>query len=521
MGFITANRNQIDLLGFSLNDFVPHDTKCRFVVDLVSMLDLSQLYQKYSEQGADAFDPSIILATWFFGYSEGIVKSRKLENYCKRDLHFIYVSGNLRPDHTTLSRFRKANIELVSEYFVQIVQLAIEKGLSDFTEISIDGSKIQASCSAKQSRNSENLEKKLAVVRKEIDVYMTHCDIAEAEELPEDDLGNIKAKIKKLQKLEKRLDERFKQLNERKKELKPEYRKNHKINLIEPDAPMMSGVNGKQKRPSYNTQVGADVKTHFIVSNDVTQDRNDQKQFMKQYQKVESNLGKNPKRKYNLDSGYHSLKQLAFIRNRQIDAIVADPNPQNRSLKKLPTNKQFLLKEGRQLQKTDFVYHAKENYYECPAGKKLMFTRRKRSQKDDYLLYTCNNCDNCLLKKQCHTKRNKSGNRNIRRDMLEVCAENMSQKLETEYAKERLKNRATSVEPVFGNLKENLGFRRFLLRGLDSVKGEFNIMCIAHNINILYKLLSDKPYSKLKIAFEQKIDRFFSYLFNFSLKFNF
>ena len=79
MGFKNNNRNQLDLLGYSLNGFVPMNAKCRFVVDLVKQLGLSDLYARYSTQGTGAYEPSAMLATWFYGYCEGVFTTRKLE----------------------------------------------------------------------------------------------------------------------------------------------------------------------------------------------------------------------------------------------------------------------------------------------------------------------------------------------------------------------------------------------------------------------------------------------------------
>jgi len=229
MGFIFYDRNQIDLLGYSLDDFVPPDAKCRFVIDLVSHLDLSALYSQYSPKGADAFDPSLMLATWFFSYSEGETSTRKLEDKCKRDLHYIYVSANLRPDHTSLSRFRQDHIDLICDYFVQLVQLAEHKGLSDFNHIGIDGSKIEASCSSKQSKSADDLEKKVAAIHRDIDSYMKRCDLADLNELSEQDVESIRKKIEHLQKLEQKYSERQQQLQQRKQQLKPEHRDKHTI----------------------------------------------------------------------------------------------------------------------------------------------------------------------------------------------------------------------------------------------------------------------------------------------------
>ncbi len=104
MGFITKDRDQINFLGYSLSDFVPPNAKCRYVVKLISALDLSCLYQRHSSQGNDAFKPSIMLAVWFLAYSEQVSSTRKLEELCKRDLHFIFTAANLQPDHTSFSR---------------------------------------------------------------------------------------------------------------------------------------------------------------------------------------------------------------------------------------------------------------------------------------------------------------------------------------------------------------------------------------------------------------------------------
>jgi len=79
MSFKTVNRKQTDLLGFCLDDFVAAKAKCRFVVDLVAYLDLTTLYQRYSDVGAEAYEPAAMLATWFFAYSEGLTSTRILE----------------------------------------------------------------------------------------------------------------------------------------------------------------------------------------------------------------------------------------------------------------------------------------------------------------------------------------------------------------------------------------------------------------------------------------------------------
>jgi transposase len=492
MGFRTFDRSQIHLLGYSLDDMVESDAKCRFVVQLISMLQLDKLYQSYSDVGADANDPSAMLCAWFLAYSEGITSSRNLEKHCKRDTHFMYASSNLRPDHTTLNRFRKRHLTLISEYFVQIIQLAQEKRISDFKHITIDGTKIQASSSPRKSKDTEALDRYLSAVRKNISEYMKRCDESDQleDEVASGDIQSIRKELQRLKDLEKTLIERKDELEQRKQQIKKEHQQTHQINITEPEAFNMRHANGKQTLPAYNTQAGVDSKTHLIVAADVVQDRADLAQFSVQHQAIENNLGKDPERRHTADAGYHNLDQLEYIEEHQIDAVVCDPNPQHRSLNKtLPTVKE-LLKSGRRLERSDFIYHSQKDTYECPSGQIIDFSHTQQKADKRIRLYKTSHCAGCLLCKQCLSKKNKTKIRKIQRDEREVLAEQMAIKLSTDEAKQRLIVRKTTVEPVFGNLKENLGFRRFSLRGLENVRNEFKLMATAHNINKLFKIMN-------------------------------
>ena len=425
MGFVTKNREQMSLIGYSLDDFVEPTAKCRFVAQLVSELDLDALYSDYSEQGNDAFDPEIMLATWFYGYSEGETSTRKLERRCQRDLHFIYVSANLRPDHSSLSRFRKRHLELLPDYFVQMVRLGKEKEMAEFKSIAMDGTKIQASASGKKSKDTDTLSRYLKAVRKDIAEYMEKCELAESE--GGDDLEEIREKIGQLQKQEKTLLERKGQLAKRREGIKPEYREKHKINIVEPDAMMMDKVNGRKKAPAYNAQISVDTESQLICSNDVVQDRNDQNQFSAQYENVENNLGAEAEREYTTDAGYHSLEQLEYIEENQIKATVADPQPGNRSnSNKSNTVKkpEELLKEKKKFKRSDFVFNREGDYYECPAGKKLDFERRYSRSGWRGRTYKAADCSGCSYRENCLPSGNKSGVRRIHRDNRGIYAEN-------------------------------------------------------------------------------------------------
>ncbi len=487
MGFLPYDRSQTNLLGYSVEDFARNDSKSRFVVDLVSRLDLTQLFSRYSPQGGDSYAPDMMLALWFFAYSNGITSTRELEELCKFDTRYIYISCNQHPDHTTLSRFRKAHLDLLSDYFIQIILLAQQEGISDFKNIAIDGTKIRSKSSGRHTLNEKQLNKKIRAIRRDISHYMQRCDFAEQNGEDAFTLETLRAEKERLEALEKKLLARKKQLKKRKKTLKPEHRSKHSINILEPDARLMPNISG----PSYNSQVGVDMDTHLIVAADVVTEPNDQGQFIPIQKQVETNLFPDSSRRYTADSGYHNAADLEALEKEEVDAVIADPKPLNRTIQDKPTSLTEIQKANRKVERRDFHYNEEDNFYECPFGDKLLPVKNKGHK----VIYRASQCYQCPLKSLCVSSKKKV--KQIHRSRREKASENMSRKLETPEAKARLKQRSTTVEPVFGNLKENLGFRRFNLLGLENTRAEFILMSIAHNINILFKLMQTKRFAAL------------------------
>jgi transposase len=492
MGFIAASREQQVLFGYSLDDFVDERARCRFIAELVSRLDLTDLYADYSTQGGDAFEPSILLATWFLAYSEGVTSTRRVEQLCLRDMHYIYASANLRPDHTTLSRFRQRHLERLPGYFEQIIRLAIREGVSDFKLIGVDGSKLQASSSSRQNRDGVGLERELEKVREQIAEYLLASELLDEEEDTED-VGELEDKIEQLQRWEQKLRERQQQLSERRGTLQSKDRRRHKINLVEPEARNHNGVNGQPAAPGYNTQVSVDAQTQLIVASDVTDEPTDQNQFGRQHSLVEEVLGADPARGYVADAGYHSFDELEYIEEHEVDAVIADPRPEHRRVpegSRADGGKRFF---GRGM----FQYDASTDTYRCPAGEVLRYVWHERHRGRRCRVYQGSACVGCSLRSRCLRTRNPRALRRVVRDDKEHLAERMLQRVQSPEGRRRLDLRRMSNEPVIGNLKSNLGFRRFSLRGMRKVKGEFTLMCIGHNLGKLHRLLRDLPVPSL------------------------
>lgn len=478
MGFISANRKQQVLFGYSLDEFVPPDAKCRFIVDLTEQLNLSCLYRDYSDQGGDAYDPRMMLATWFFAYSEGVRSSRKLEEKCLRDMHFIFISGNLRPDHTSLSRFRQRHLALLPDLFVQIVRLAKDKGLSQFKTICIDGTRIKANASRALSVNSTGLDKLLEEVRSDIAEYLKECELAD---------GDPGKRLDELRKIERKYEDRKRTLEERASKMwTRKNRENHRVNITDPEALSMKKVNGARGIPAYNGQASVDAESRLIVAAEAVDKGNDMGQFSEQHKQVEENIGEDPKRKYVADAGYHTINDLDYIEEKGIDAVIADPRKERRTGSatevKMPPG------DGK-LKRSDFVFDREKDVYICPAGETIPFRQEWTDKRQlTYRIYG-RSCNTCIHKHRCFKSRSGYYFKKVFRNVKEGLSEAMLEKATSEAGTKLMNTRFATSEPVFGNIKENLGFRNFHLRGLAGSRGEFLMMCIAHNVNRLFKLL--------------------------------
>ena len=148
--FKAVDRETIYLFPPSVQDWLPERHLARFVVDVVSKLDLHELKMPYTGVGSEAFNPEMLLALLFYGYATGVFSSRKLEQASYDSIAFRYIAANTHPDHDTIANFRQRFLEQLKPLFLQILLLAKALGFWQLGKISLDGTKIQANAS-KQS----------------------------------------------------------------------------------------------------------------------------------------------------------------------------------------------------------------------------------------------------------------------------------------------------------------------------------------------------------------------------------
>ncbi len=174
LSFIGTAREQVSFMPYDLTEWLPEDHLARFVVEIVSKMDLCQVYSSYSGKGSIPYDPKLLLSLIFYGYSTGVFSSRKIETGTYDAVTFRFISGNHHPDHDTISGFRKRVLPQLKGWFKEILLIGNELGLINLGNIFIDGTKIQANASKHKSllsyKRMKQLEKQLAC---EIEPLMT------------------------------------------------------------------------------------------------------------------------------------------------------------------------------------------------------------------------------------------------------------------------------------------------------------------------------------------------------------
>lgn len=472
MAYRKGNRSQMDLLPASIEDYVSRADPVRAYDALIDTIDLKSLGINLFEHkvGNSSYDPKVMLKILVYSYSYGWRSSRKIERALHHDLSFIWLSGDLKPDHKTISEFRRNNKKPLKLLLKQVARICMELDLIEGNSLFLDGSKIRGNCSINATRSKECCDKQLTKLDARIDEILTQCSKADNSES-----GNLVSVKKELQDT-KKLKAKVEGIKSKIDELGVD-----KINTTDEEA-----INFKSRQGShagYNAQVVTDEKHGLIVSADVVNESNDFNQFSPQIEQANEILGENCKTA-TADAGYASIDDLKQTHDKGIQVIV-------------PSQKQALHKKSEsEFDKDKFKYDKESNCYICPANNLLPYSHHDKSK--DRFIYRAktSDCQGCKHFGKCTT--NKRG-----RAIARLKNEDLKNYLEEQYIKgenqEIYKLRKSKVELQFGHIKRNLGAGYFLLRGLEKVKAEMGILASCFNIVRMINLIGgvEKMISKL------------------------
>jgi transposase len=445
--FRTADYEKTLDLQITLRDALPPDHLARFIVMLVSQLDLQPIYKQYSDQGAPPYAPEILLGLLFYGYATGVFSSRKIERATYEALPFRFIAGNMHPDHDTIANFRKQFLAELKDLFIQVLLMAQEMGRLQLGNVSLDGSKIHADASKSKAVSHKRLLAIEAYLQAEVNELFTLAEAADGGQLPDemniqDEIERRKQQLARLAKAKKVLEARAQARYEAEKaeyEAKMQVRKEKaakkgrkppgpppnpptpgprdkdQYNFTDPESRIMKNATNSGFDQHYNVQVVVGHDSRLIVGNWLCDHTNDKQAALPTIDAVPPELGQ-PK-KANLDTGYFSADNIAGLEERGIDPYIAT---------------------GRS------PHHQ---------GWRAFFLDNPDPLPDD-----------ASVKEQ------------------------MAYKLRTEIGNALYRLRKSTVEPVIGIIKEILGFRQFSLRGLFAAGGEWTLVCLAYNLKRLHTL---------------------------------
>jgi len=504
-------RDKVNIL-ITVSDYISPMSEVRQVETIINDLDTSMIESTYSPYGQRAYHPKQLLSIIFYGYMKGIRSGRKLSTACKENINFIYLSRGHQISKSTFNDFRAKHYRHFSSLFILIVKKSIMLGLCDASVSVVDGSKILSNSSKKRSKNFEKYEKWYTTLLEDIEKLEEELACDETiNNATEEELFKISSQINTKKQLLEKVEQQIKEFqsacdsDKYSDSITSKISLDDTINLTDSDAPIMKGKKG-DFNTYYNTQIGC-CENQIITFNDVVQDGNDKKQLIPCLEGITKNTGQ-PIQKALADADYGNLASFEFMEQYNIDGYV-------------PFRNMNTIYQEQPFHATNFIYNSDTDTYTCPKDKTLTFYGKKHDTKRNhtfkkYRTPKLNTCQCCPFREQCVGK--KGARRVILREIREHLREQMKQKLNTEEGKVIYNRRLHPVEAIFGNLKFNLGYHQFLLRGLNKVKAEFNIICSAFNLMKIIKLTS--KYANMK-HFYQSIDRLETHLFYKSILYQF
>ena len=475
--------------------------KVRTLIEVTERMDYSELIRTYQRQPRRGeATPKQMFQIILLGFMIERLTTRKIESACRNDIRFMYLLGGKRaPDHSKIARFVQKHLRdgVAERLFYQLVLLLKEKGEVAFENLFVDGTKTEANANrysfvwAKSTSKYEaRADEKLQALQDRLHVeYGLVCENATAyrdalQDLKEtENISFVHGRGKRKTQLQRDVEELDGLLARKAKYEKynATFKGRNSFSKTDPDATFMrmkdDHMRNGQLKPGYNLQLG--VEGEYIVGAHICAERSDELALLGLLERMDAGLGE----RYGAvvaDAGYESEENYKRLNERDQVAYIKPQNYEKSKTKKYRSNAYL---------RDNMPYDPKADTYTCPAGNtfsKLFETKRK--SKSGYeaavTVYECDGCAGCPQKPLCTRAK---GNRRMQvsKDFLALRQASYN-RITTEHGKTLRLNRSIQSEGVFGVLKQDYGFRRFLRRGEPSVFTEVLLYAMAYNLNKLH-----------------------------------
>ena len=503
------------LLPPSLDDLISATHLVRVVNQIVDEMDISSLLEFYPGGGSSSYHPSMLLKILLYGYSVKIYTGRKIASALNHDINFMWLSAMSHPDFRTINNFRSSKAkEVIEDLFKELLVFLVEHKYIKLENYFCDGSPMIADANKNKMVWKKNAERYKEATEKRCKKLFEDIDRLNLEEnnqygdndLEENgdqstiDQGAINKHVEQLNEKIKiaTTKQKKRQIESLKNKLTKEQSKLQKYqnqieiaqersgyNKTDHDATAMIMKNKIEVLPAYNIIAGCEDQ--FITGISVHQNTNDGTCFSKHFEQAQA---QQPVQVKNIiaDSIFGTEQNYEILEDNKIGNYMKFPQFHSEQKKKNRENP-FL--------KTNFIYINESDHFICPNNKKVVFKcitkqiNKKTGYESTIREYQCEDCDQCPYYQQC-CKSQKGGNRTISiNEKLERFKQQARENLTSKEGVILRKARGIEIESCFGDIKHNMGFRRFHLRGTKKVDTEIKLIAMAHNLRKLYLKLNN------------------------------
>lgn len=438
--FILADRNAVFLLPPSVNDWLKEDHVARFIAEVVDQLDLTKLTSQYAGRGIAAHHPAILLALLIYGYATGTYSSRRIERATYDSVAFRFLAANTHPDHDTLATFRRRFHEEFASLFTQVLELAREMRLLKLGTVYLDGSKIHASASRHSGYSQGYLDTHRPRLQAEVQELMQLAEQADQTDVPHG--VQLPAEIR-------RREDRLKAMNDAADKIKARAQARHEQEKAEYDAKMAA-------RAARQQETGQKPRGREPQAPSADPCPSDQVNLTDAESRIMPMPGGGFEQAYNVQASVDSTMLVVGT------GVTQAPNDKREVEAMLATLQSQAVTQGQVTQLVaDSGYSSEHNIRACEAAQ------------IDPLFAVARDCHHPAWRER-HEEPAALG-----KDATPMQA--MAHKLKTRAGRAAYALRKQTIEPVFGIIKQVMGFRQFLMRGLKQVRGEWTLVCLAWN----------------------------------------
>lgn len=500
--FKAYSPSQFQLLPPSLDELIALTHPVRIVSQVIDSVDLRLLEQSYKGGGTSSFHPRMLLKVLVYGYVSNIYSSRKLEAALKENIPFMWLAGMQQPDHHTINRFRGERLQhTLKDIFNQVVELLVAEKVLSIKDIYVDGTKIEAAANRYTFVWGKAIKTSKEKIKVQLEALWQYAQQLTKEEelLPPDPPDFTLISKEKVQQAIEQIGQVLKDKAGVSKGVKQKlnYAKNNwpaALEKYEVQEAILGGRNSYSKtdtdatfmrmkedhmgngqlKPAYNLQLS--TANQFIVLYSIHNTPGDITTLPAHLQQYESSYQEYPQ-SVTADAGYGSEENYRLLEDNHIEGYVKYSSFDRQQRDTYNSKHPFAAEE--------LYYNAEQDCYYCPMGQPMTCIgeeQRKTSTGFEQTItrYQAQRCEGCPLRGVCHKGK---GNRIIEiNKKLNRYRAIASEKLKSEAGIAHRKQRCWDVEAVFGNIKSNHGFNRFMLRGKEKVSVEVGLLAIAQNM---------------------------------------